>query len=142
MNKFTVIALYILALVAIGGCAVKKKVSESYVSIEKDSISYALPSSNELTVTELCDTLEVKSPAVIQKQDGPVNVRIETKDNTLTVKTEYDTIYKDRIVEKQVIQTEEKETTVYRWAKITWIFLVWAVLATVWIFRKPLLRLL
>lgn len=123
MSKYKIIAIYIFIILFLGACNAKKKVISTSVSTERESISYVLPSNNELTINELCDTLKIKSPMVIQNDDGVVDIRLELKDNTLKVKTEYDTIYKDRYIEKEVIKTKESETVKYKWAKITWAFL-------------------
>lgn len=96
--------LYLILLLAIG-CGTKKNTVEKVVV--KDSISYALPARAEISLAQVCDTLEVP---VLKTKVGPVRTEIVYRDGKPVLVTEYDTIFKeevryvDRVKEIEVVK--------------------------------------
>ena len=127
--KYKVIILYVLAVVAMG-CASKKKVYEKVTT--KDSVSYVLPSENKLVIEELCDTLKIPVQVLKTIDSGASKTTVEVKNNRLTVTTKTDTIFKDRLVYRDRVKTEEIEVPyVPKWWKfLFWIVLSYAVVGT------------
>lgn len=125
-DKYKIILLWCLIIIAVGCGSVKKTSKLESVTTKSDSIAYVLPSENELIISEICDTLRIASPVELKSQDGPITTSLKLEDNVLKLRVEYDTItvFKDRFIEKEVIREEKKETVKYKWAKITWFFLV------------------
>jgi hypothetical protein len=92
---------YIILLLLIVGCGSKKT-----VTTEKERIfiqeTVTLPTSNELSISNLCDTLTLKAKDFkTSVNSGGIDTQIEIKGNKLTVKSETPkTICKDSIVFK------------------------------------------
>lgn len=131
MERYKVIALYLLILVVVGSCKVKKN-SETYVS-ERNQISYALPSENTLVIENLCDSINRPLQTVKTISKGVSETKVEIRGNRLVVKTVYDTIFQEKIVEKirTVKEVEEVPYTpkwrkTLEWALLTICFLVFA----------------
>ena len=85
-----------------------KKSTSTYVK-EKDSISYVLPTENTLVIKNLCDSIRQPLDIVKTINTGVTKSRIQIQGNTLTIKTETDTIYKDRYIERIKTVKETKE---------------------------------
>jgi len=95
---------------------------ESYSNIEREKITYVLPSESTLEVDNICDSIE--SPLKLTKtvNTGSSKVSLSIKDNKLRVEVKSDTVYKEKIVYKDKEVIKEKKVTKFKWAKITWFF--------------------
>lgn len=104
MNKYKLIGLYLLMLIAMA-CGSKKKLTT--VDIQREKVSYVLPTDNKLSIETLCDSLgnPVQVERVITNATGTTSITI--KDNKLEVLTLSDTIFKDKYVYKDKIVTSE-----------------------------------
>ena len=104
MNKYKLIGLYLLMLIAMA-CGSKKKLTT--VDIQREKVSYVLPTDNKLSIETLCDSLgnPVQVERVITNATGTTSITI--KDNKLEVVTLTDTIYKDKYVYKDKLVTSE-----------------------------------
>ena len=96
--------LYLLPFLLIS-CGTKKKITT--VDIEREKITYVLPTDNRLYVEALCDSLgnPVQIERVITNAAGTTSVKI--KDNRLEVITKHDTIFKDKYVYKDKVVNSE-----------------------------------
>lgn len=122
MGKYRVIALYIIVLLVMS-CVSKKKVFETTVDIQREKVSYVLPTSNVLTIEKLCDTISLPNDfsQVINTSIGETRVKVQ--DNVLQIEVRTDTVVKDSIVYRDKTVVKEKTTTKIVWSKWTWIFL-------------------
>ena len=104
MNKYKLIGLYLLMLIAMA-CGSKKKLTT--VDIQREKVSYVLPTDNKLSIETLCDSLgnPVQVERVITNATGTTSITI--KDNKLEVLTLSDTIFKDKYVYKDKLVTSE-----------------------------------
>jgi hypothetical protein len=116
--------VFIILAVLITSCGAKKKVYEKV--IERDSISYVLPSDNSFVVSNLCDS--IKRPVQVLKtiENGISKSTLQIKGNTLTFRTVTDTIFKEKISYRDRVKLEEKEVPYTpKWIK----FLLWFFIA-------------
>jgi len=104
MKKIFIIALVVL----LSSCGAKKKTTYEKI-VDRDSISYVLPSDNTFVVSNLCDTLNRPLELLKTISTGVSESVVEIKGNTLTIKTVTDTIFKDRITYKERVKLETKE---------------------------------
>jgi hypothetical protein len=116
---------YIILLLLIVGCGSKKS-----VTTEKERIfireTVTLPTSNELSISNLCDTLTLKAKDFKTRvNSGGIDTQIEIKGNKLTVKSETPkTICKDSIVEKEVIKEITITKTKHHYKLAVWCFII------------------
>ena len=104
MSRLKIILFYVLCLFAIS-CGSKKKLTT--VDIEREKVSYVLPTDNKLSIETLCDSLgrPVQVERVITNATGTTSITI--KDNKLEVLTLTDTIFKDKYIYKDKLVTSE-----------------------------------
>jgi len=135
MNRFKVIALYLL-VIFIMGCAAKKNVYRNISTkvtdtlILKTEVIKAPLLNSTLVIKELCDSITSK-PKPFQQTFvvGKDTVFVKVDNNQLTFKVEQlekEILRRDSVKltsSKEVIDVTKKETIRYRWARITWVFL-------------------
>lgn len=109
LNKLKILFLLLLYIFAIG-CGAKKKSVEKVV--HKDTISYALPFSSEISLNAICDTLNV--PVLVTKS-GPVTTQIKYVEGDPVLRVEYDTIMKEKIVYRDRVKEVESVKTKTNW---------------------------
>ena len=93
---------YILFALLIVGCKSTKTVQETVTTEKK--ISYALPGRTEISLKALCDTL---NNTMIKTVSGPVETKVITREGERILVTQYDTIFKEKIVYKDRVLKEE-----------------------------------
>lgn len=93
-------------------CASKKTV-EKTVDIERTSISYALPTSNILTVSQICDSITGKAVGFSTEiGTGTAKGKLSVEGGNLKLEIRTDTVYRDSIIFKD--RTEIKAVTVVK----------------------------
>lgn len=134
MKNYKLIALYLGILVVLGACNAKKKVYEKYVKLEKDSISYVLESRTGITIQSLCDSI-TGLPKDFEKKvsTGSADVKLNIIDNVLTLEVLQGGYVKTEVSEKTEVSDKSVVKTKFKWAKITWFFLFYSILATAFI---------
>ena len=120
----------LVVVVLLSSCKAKKRTTYEKV-VDRDSISYVLPSDNTFVVSNLCDTLNRPLELLKTISTGVSESSVEIKGNTLTIKTVTDTIFKDRITYKERVKLETKEVPYTpKWVKT----LVWLLASCVVVF--------
>jgi len=116
LNIFLMNKIWILLLLLITSCTAKKNLTT--VDIERERISYVLPTDNRLYVEALCDSLgnPVQIERVITDATGTTTLKI--KDNKLEIITKHDTIFKDKYVYKDKLVKSEIVRTKTDWRLI------------------------
>lgn len=120
---------YILLLLLIVGCGSKKS-----VTTEKERIfiqeTVTLPTSNELSISNLCDTLTLKAKDFKTRvNSGGIDTQIEIKGNKLTVKSQTPkTITKDSIVYREKIVEITKIKKEHHYKLAVWCAIIFGTL--------------
>ena len=104
-------------------------------------IKVTLSSLNELVIEDICDSLGQLKPINYTNTQGSVKTTLKTIHNTLYLEVDVDSIkevaikeYKSSVTDKNKIVTIEKKY-IPKWV---WYCLIYSILASLWIFRKPL----
>lgn len=119
MKTTTVIFLILI----LSGCRSTRETATTVVT-DHSRISYALPTSNTLTISQLCDSITGLPVPIDGKIDtGTSKVDIRTEGNSLRIEIRTDTVYRDSIVFKDKLVTKEKSIVKTVWTKWTWGFL-------------------
>ena len=144
----TIAILLVILSVLLTSCKAKKITTTEYKTdtIKITKIIKVTPKSlNELVIESLCDSLGNLKPINYTNTQGKVKTIIKTVNNTLYVEVDTDSIreiavkeYKSSITDKVQV-TEITKKYIPKWV---WYVLIYSILASVWIFRKPLLKLI
>jgi len=129
------IYLFFGVCLLLSSCAAKKNTSSELVVIERDTLSYVLPSENKLTITQLCDSLNNPLEFLKTINTGVSQTTVEVKDNELRIEVKTDTVYKDRIVYRDRTKTVEKDVVRYKIPFWVWIYIVASALAIIILIR-------
>lgn len=122
------------------GCKATEKTTETRVETNNSSISYVLPSSNELEISNLCDSITGKPidfKSKIETSTGDIN--LESKDNKLRFIYKTDTIIKDSIVFKEVLVDNRETIIEYRTPKLIWYILIGLVVVVIAFIMFPII---
>ena len=111
--RIKIILLYVTALFFFS-CGGKKRTFEKVV--HKDSISYTLPFSSEISLNAICDTLDRN---IVRVKSGPVRTEVRVIDGKPVLITQYDTIFKEKIKYVDRVKTQE----VVRW-RLDWRWII------------------
>lgn len=115
----------LILLLLIVGCRSSKTVSteKERIFVQKNVI---LPTSNELSISNICDTLTLKAKDFKTSVNrGGVKTNIEIKDNKLSITSETpEIVYKDSIVEREIKVTKTVTKKEHHYKLAVWCFII------------------
>jgi len=145
-NTIIFIILFLAALFILFGCKAKRVTHTIYKTdtIKEHSVlKIQTPQLNSIRIDEVCDSLGNLKPITHTFNSGKVKTVFKTVDNTIYLEQNIDSIIDSEINKYKSSITKEKEVLIkYKTPKWAWYSLIFSILATVWIFRKPLLRII
>lgn len=100
---------------------------------------------NEIVIEDICDSLGTLKIINYTNTTGKVKTTLKSDKNTLKLQVNIDSLKQEWVKEyesKNFTQKETKVITEKYIPKFFWYNLIYSILATLYIFRKPLLKLL
>ena len=115
-------------------------------TITKNSIIKIHPKQlNEIVIEEICDSLGNLRPIFYTSTSGKVRTTLKSDKNALKLGVNIDSLkqqwvkeYRSKTNTKEVVKVVTKKY-IPKWV---WYNLIYSILATLWIFRKPLIRII
>ena len=138
--------LTIILILLFVGCKAKRVEHTIYKTdtIKTNTVlKIQTPQLNSIRIDEVCDSLGRVKPFKHTFTSGKVKTIFKTVDNTIYLEQNIDSIIDSEINKYKSSITKEKEVLIkYKTPKWAWYTLIFSILSTVWIFRKPLIRLI
>ena len=100
---------------------------------------------NELVIENICDRLGNLKIINYTNTTGKVKTTLKSDNNSLKLEVDIDSLKQQWVKEyqsKEYTKEEVKVITERYIPKWVWYNLIYSILATIWIFRKPLLKLI
>lgn len=144
--RVTLILFSILLLTIAFGCKAKVVSTEVHTTdtiYKSEIIKIDKPQLNEIFIETICDSLGNVLPIYYTNTSNNVKTTLKSYQSGLKLEVNVDSIVNSRLSEYKSSLVKEKEVLVkYKIPKWVWYNLIYSVLATLFIFRKPLLMLI
>jgi len=145
MKKIIIVIIALLVLSLLYSCKAKIVSVETHKTdtiYKSEIVKITNPQLNEIVLQSPCDSLGNIRPFIFKTTSDKVKTVIEAKDNYIYITQNLDSI-KESAVKEYQSKTDTSEivkvkTVLSEWF---WYLLIYSGLATVWIFRKPLLKI-
>jgi len=142
MKTFSKIFILALLLSSCRAKVIKTEIQRDTIYKNK-IVKITPPSVNEIKIENVCDSLgNLKEVRYITKQ-GKVKTIVKTLENTLYLQVNTDSI-KDIVVSEYKSTLKDKQETIIKFKvpKWAWYSLLINAILLVWIFRKPLFKII
>ena len=146
MKKVIVIILVLLISSMFYSCKSRKTVTEitKTDTIYKSEIIKITPAQlNTIKIESVCDSLGRLKSFNYTFTNGSVKTVLKTIKDTLYLESNVDSIVNSKVNEYKSSITKDKQVIIKEVKRpLNWYLLIYSILASIWIFRKPLIRLI
>ena len=146
MKKVIVIILVLLISSLFYSCKSRKVISEitKTDTIYKSEIIKITPAQlNTIKIESVCDSLGRLKSFNYTFTNGSVKTVLKTIKDTLYLESNVDSIVNSKVNEYKSSITKDKQVIIKEVKRpLNWYLLIYSLIASIWIFRKPLIRLI
>jgi len=140
------ITIIIIVAILLIGCRSKKvtSVRTSKDSIRTNKVIKVTPSQlNSVVIDQLCDSLGNLKPFKYTFGSGKTKTTLKAVNDTLYLTQNIDSIVDIRVEEyKSSNKTKSEVKEIFVKNPLNWKLLLYSILATLWILRKPIIKLI
>ena len=140
------ITIIIIVAILLIGCRSKKvtSVTTSKDSIRTNKVIKVTPSQlNSVVIDQLCDSLGNLKPFKYTFGSGKTKTTLKAVNDTLYLTQNIDSIVDIRVEEyKSSNKTKSEVKEIFVKNPLNWKLLLYSILATLWILRKPIIKLI
>ena len=146
MKKVIVIILVLLISSLFYSCKSRKTVTEitKTDTIYKSEIIRVTPAQlNTIKIESVCDSLGRLKSFNYTFTNGTIKTVLKTIKDTLYLESNVDSIVNSKVNEYKSSITKDKQVIIKEVKRpLNWYLLIYSLIASIWIFRKPLIRLI